>query len=455
LDHVCDHLDPHLPHPLKPVLFAEADTSQEDLLDQTLYTQTSLFALQTALHRLLETLGITPDYLLGHSLGELTAAHLAGTLTLTDAATLITTRARLMQQTRPGGAMVSIQAGADEVAGTLRGDVSVAAVNGPRATVVSGDADDVLAIADEWKERGVKTHRLRVGHAFHSPHMDGMLEEFGEVAARLEYRPPEIPIVSNLTGDLAGPEIATPGYWVRHVREAVRFHEGVQALHREGVTAFLELGPDGVLTALARTAATDTDPVIEPLLRPGRPEAQTLTGALALACGGDADWSAAMIGEGRRVDLPTYPFERRRYWLDAPVATGSAAGLGLDATGHPLLAATTELPDGGRLLTGRISLDSQPWLSDHTIMGTVLLPGTALVELAMHGASLTGCDEIEELVLHTLVTFDARGAVLLHLLIGPADASGRRSITVRTRGEDDTSWTQNADGTLAPAAMPV
>ncbi|MFC4049744.1 type I polyketide synthase [Actinomadura syzygii] len=456
LDETIRHLDPHLPHPLKPILFAAPDSPKNHLLHQTLCTQTSLFALQVALHRLLQSYGIVPDYLLGHSLGELTAAHLSGILTLPDAAVLITTRAKLMQQLPSGGAMVSIRAGEDDVAETLRGDVSIAAVNGPRSTVISGDADTVQAIAAEWKERGVKTHKLRVSHAFHSPHMDAMLDEFRQVAESLEYHQPETPIVSNLTGNIAGPDITTPEYWVRHVRQAVRFHQGAQTLHREGVTTYLELGPDAVLTALAQTAVADADPetdaVMLPLLRPGRSEPGTLLAALAHVRA-DADRPAALPTGGRGVDLPTYPFERRRYWLEAPAAAGSATGLGLDPAGHPLLATATELPGGGRLLTGRISLDAQPWLADHTIMDEVLLPGTALVELAMHAASLTGCDEIEEFVLHTLVTFDARGAVLLHVAVGPADETGRRSVTVRSRGENDTSWTQNAEGTLATTSV--
>ncbi|PSM40186.1 hypothetical protein C6Y14_25985 [Streptomyces dioscori] len=456
-DQVCAHIDPHLERPLRSVVFAEPGTPEAAALHRTQYTQPGLFALQVALFRLLESLDVTPGHLLGHSLGEVSAAHLAGVLTLSDACVLVAARARLMQEAPAGGAMVSVQAGEDEVAASLPGGVSVAAVNGPLATVVSGDEDAVLAVAAHWEELGVRTRRLTVSHAFHSAHMDGMLKEFRRVAGTLTFRPPAIPVVSNLTGAVAGPEIATPDYWVRHVRGAVRFGQGVQTLRAEGVRTCLELGPSGVLSALAETvpAGPDEDaaavPVLLPLLRPGRSEAHTLTAALARARTSGVNWGAA--GDVRLVELPTYPFERQRYWLRAPASVGGAAGLGLDDAGHALLSTATELPDGGHLFTGRISLAAQPWLADHTILGTVLLPGTALVELAMHAAGATGCDEIEELVLHTPVTFAPDGAVLLQLVAGAADGTGRRPVVVRSRRQDEPAWTRNAEGTLAGALV--
>ncbi|MCW8096838.1 type I polyketide synthase [Streptomyces tauricus] len=457
-DEVCAHLDPHLDRPLKSVVFAAPGTPEAAALHRTQYTQPGLFALQVALFRLLESLHVTPGHLLGHSLGEVSAAHLAGVLTLSDACVLVAARARLMQEAPAGGAMLSVQAGEDEVAAALPGGVSVAAVNGPTATVVSGDEDAVLAVAAHWEEHGVRTRRLTVSHAFHSAHMDGMLEEFRRVAETLTFRPPAIPVVSNLTGAVAGPEIATPDYWVRHVRGAVRFGQGVLTLRAAGVSTCLELGPSGVLSALAEAvpAGPDEDtarplllPLLLPLLRPGRSEAHTLTAALARARASGVNWGAA--GDVRLVELPTYPFERQRYWLRAPAPTGSAAGLGLDDAGHALLSTATELPDGGHLFTGRISLAAQPWLADHTILGTVLLPGTALVELAMHAAGATGCDEIEELVLHTPVTFAPDGAVLLQLVVGTVDGTGRRPVVVRSRGQDEPAWTHNAVGTLTGA----
>ncbi|TDD15326.1 SDR family NAD(P)-dependent oxidoreductase, partial [Actinomadura sp. KC06] len=384
---------------------------------------------------------------LGHSLGELTAAHLAGTLTLTDAATLITTRARLMQQTRPGGAMLAVEAAEQDVLPLLDEGTSIAAVNGPRATVVSGDAEGVERIGRELAERGVRTRPLRVGRAFHSPHMDAILDEFREAAESVAFREPDIPIVSNLTGDLAGPEIATPGYWVRHVREAVRFAAGLGALRDEGVTAYLELGPDAVLTALAQSALPGATAVA--VMRRGRPEPRTLTGALTSLhlAGVPIDWAPLFPSTARPVEVPTYPFERRRYWLAAPV--GAASG------DHPLLGPAVSLADGRTVLTGRISSRTHSWLADHTIAGAVLLPGTAIVELALEAGRLLGCDRIDELVLRAPLPVPDRAGADVQLMVTET-ASGRHEFSVHSRpaaGDGDAPpWTLHATGTLSRAA---
>ncbi|WP_308442821.1 acyltransferase domain-containing protein, partial [Actinoplanes campanulatus] len=261
LDEVCRHLDPHLPRPIEDVLFAPDASPEADLLNRTEFTQPALFAVEVALCRLLDHYGLTPAYLLGHSVGEIVAACVAGVLDLPDACRLIAERGRLMQAARGGGAMIAIEAAEAEVRETLLpyGDrISIAAVNGPRAVVISGDADAADEIAAAWRAGGVRTSRLPVSHAFHSPHMDGVLDEFRTVARSLTFHPPRIPIVSNVTGDLARPgELASPDYWVRHIREAVRFADGVRRLESEGVTDLVEIGPDPVLTSLARGCLTE------------------------------------------------------------------------------------------------------------------------------------------------------------------------------------------------------
>jgi acyl transferase domain-containing protein/acyl carrier protein len=309
LDDVCGRFD--LGRPLREVIFTDAA-----MLAETAWTQPALFAVETALFRLLESVGLTPDFLLGHSIGELTAAHVAGMLSLDDAVKLVTARARLMQACPGGGAMVSLQASEDEVVPLLREGVSIAAVNGPAATVVSGDVEAVEAIAAEVSGWGRKTKRLAVSHAFHSPHLDGMLDEFTRVAAGIDFAEPRIPIVSNVSGRLDTGELRDPAYWTRHVRQTVRFHDGVRTLAEAGVTRFLELGPDSVLTAVTREAV-GPGAFTGGLLRDSRPEARTLITALAglHAHGRGPDWSR-LLG-GRRISLPTYAFQEQRFWLES------------------------------------------------------------------------------------------------------------------------------------------
>ncbi|WP_189711519.1 type I polyketide synthase, partial [Streptomyces anandii] len=317
--------------PLRDVMFG-GEREEAGLIDRTEYTQPALFAVEVALFRLLESWGVHPDFVSGHSIGELAAAHCAGVLSLEDACTLVAARGRLMQEL-PGedGAMVAVEAAEDEVTPYLTDAVSVAAVNGPSSVVIAGDESAVLEIAEAFEERGRRTRRLTVSHAFHSPQMDGMLDAFREVAEGLSYEAPRIPLVSNLTGAVASAEeITTADFWVRHVRETVRFLDGMRVLREQQVGTFLELGPDGVLSALARDCVEDGDAAAAyvPALRKGRSEPETLTTALAHAHarGADVDWQRFFAGTGaHRVDLPTYAFQRRRFWPEPASTTPAAA----------------------------------------------------------------------------------------------------------------------------------
>ncbi|WP_327373273.1 AMP-binding protein [Streptomyces sp. NBC_01216] len=345
-------LDPHLARPLRAVMWAAEDTPEAALLDRTDFTQPALFALETALFRLVESWGVVPDLVLGHSVGGLTAAHAAGVLSLPDAASLVAARGRLMAALPAGGAMAALEATEEEVRTALAGmpgTVEIAAVNGPRAVVVSGDADAVDTVGDGFRARERRVTPLRVSHAFHSRHMDPMLDDFRAVARTVTFRPPLIPVVSDVTGRVAeSAQLCSPDYWVRHAREAVRFADAVRALPGTGTASLLELGPDAVLTAMARDCLADGEPFLCGGLRRGRPEARTLLDAVtrAHAHGVPVDWVAFFADRpARPVDLPVYPFEHRRYWLASLPAPRP------DGTGTPALPAadraTTEAAGPG------------------------------------------------------------------------------------------------------------
>ncbi|WP_117673245.1 type I polyketide synthase, partial [Micromonospora sp. MW-13] len=461
-DRVCELVDGELPGSLRDVVWSGGSSGA---LDRTVFAQAGLFAVEVALWELLRSWGVRADFFAGHSVGEVTAAYAAGMLSLEDACVLVAARGRLMQALPAGGGMLAVGAPEERVRGLideLGAAVDVAAVNGPAAVVVSGAADEVGTVAAACRDREWRTKPLAVSHAFHSRLMEPMLDEFASVLAGLSWRPPAVPIVSNLTGAVADPaEIGDPGYWVRHVRQPVRFADAVRCLREQDVTLFLEVGPDSVLTTMARDCVEAGDDIrFAPTMRAGRPEVDTVLAALAdlHVAGARVDWAAYLTGTGarpRRTELPTYAFDHQRYWLNTtdPADVG-APGLGVRAVDHALLgAAVTVAADDARIFGTELSAQTHPWLTEHVVWDSVVVPGAALVELAVHAGTRAGCAALDELTLEAPLVLPERGARAVQVHLGPADDEGRRPVTVHSRAADDpdAQWTRHATGFIAPA----
>jgi acyl transferase domain-containing protein len=412
-DEMCGHLDPHLSAPLHEVL------DSPDRLNRTEFAQPALFALEVALVRLLESWGVRPDAVAGHSLGELTAAHVAGVLSAEDAAFLVAQRGRLMQAARAGGAMIAAEATEDEVRALLAGHtgVDLAAVNGPQAVVVAGDTDAAHLVAEKLRAQGRRTKALTVSHAFHSPHMEKALLGLRETVSRVQLRTAELPFVSTVTGAFAD-SWDSPEYWVEQVRKPVRFGAAVDTLVEAGFDTLLEVGPDGVLSAMA---AGHDGVLALPLLRADRDEATEAVTTLGrlYTRGVPVSWQGFFADSGAvRVPLPTYAFDRDRYWLDATPGRRS----GLD---HPVL-------DSAHQLAG-----TRDWLFTGELTDDDVF---ALVDAVLSAGRTVGAPTVRELDIHNV------------------PSSGRIQIRVRPDhhftvfGTDGTEWTEIAAGVLGPAA---
>ncbi|WP_409234485.1 SDR family NAD(P)-dependent oxidoreductase [Streptomyces sp. PA5.6] len=466
-DEVCGLLDVELGGSVREVVFG----GPRERLDHTMWAQAGLFALQVGLARLWESLGVRPDVVVGHSIGEIAAAHVAGVFGLADACKVVGARARLMGALPEGGAMCAVQATPEELAADLEGSaVSIAAVNTPDSTVVSGPADEVEKVTGFWRERGRKTKALAVSHAFHSALMEPMLADFTEAIRDVEFAAPRMTLMSNVTGREAGAEVMAPEYWAKHVRQTVLFQRAVaEVADRAGV--FVELGPAPVLITAAQHTLDDfADPrapeaVLVSSLAGERSDEQAFLAAMARlhTAGVDVDWSVLFPADPapRTVELPTYAFQRERFWLAGRAGSGDAAGLGLVAAGHPLLGAAVEFADrGGCLLTGRLSRSGVSWLADHEVGGAVLVPGAALVEWALRAGDEVGCAVVDELMLQAPVVVPEASGLRVQVVVDEAGEDGRRGIHVYSRPDADTSagvggddsWVCHATGVLAPEA---
>ncbi|AQW54300.1 NamA [Streptomyces hygroscopicus] len=459
-DAVERHLDGHLTRPLHHVLFAESGTAEAALLDQTLYTQAGLFALETALFRLFGSWGVHPDLVAGHSVGEISAAHAAGILDLAEAGELVAARGRLMQALPEGGAMVAVQATEAEVALLLdetTGEIAIAAVNGPDAIVLSGAQDTVLDVAARLADQGRKTKRLKVSHAFHSPLMAPMLDEFRAVVARLRPRPATIPVVSTLTGTPAKDgQFATPEYWADQVRHAVRFADAVTALRDQGARTFLEIGPGSGLTSLALGAlGTDHGGCFATMSEDDSEETSVLTALAELHVRDTGvDWPALLGTPATEIgtELPTYAFQHQRYWVEPEISAAGAEALGARATGHPLLSTAIEIPGDGPtclVLTGRLDRRALGRLLDP---GTGAVPAAALLDLLVHAGTLAGSGAVEQIIIDSPLTVPEHSHLQLRVRVDGPGRDGLRPVVIHSRrsGDEDSTWTRHARALLRP-----
>ncbi|GGV14022.1 type I polyketide synthase [Streptomyces spectabilis] len=447
-DEICAGFEGLLPGSLKEVVFGGGG------LDETGWTQPALFAFEVALFRWVESLGVVPDCVTGHSVGELAAAHVAGVLSLEDACRVVAARGRLMQALPAGGAMVAVQAQEAEVLQLLEGheaQAGIAAVNGPTSVVISGAEDVVTRIAEVLRERGRKTNRLAVSHAFHSPLMEPVLEEFRAVVEGVTFAEPVIPMAADAA------LVCSPGYWVEHIRGAVRFADHVVRLRERGVTRFLEIGPDGVLTAMG---AQSVEASFFALQRREQPQVRAALAGLArlYAAGHTVEWTRLFTGTpAALVDLPTYPFQHQNYWMAGP-ASGDVVSAGQVAADHPMLDAVVRVAGADEVVfTGRLSARTHAWVAEHELGGRALVPGTALIDMAMAAGDEVGCAGVDEMVVTAPLRVPESGGVRVQLVADEPRDSGHRPFAIyscpetgQEAGEEE--WTCHATGVLAPEA---
>ncbi|WP_169814351.1 type I polyketide synthase [Nocardia mexicana] len=429
--------------------------------------QPLLFTTMTAMAALWQSLGVKPDAVLGHSQGEVAAAYVAGVLSLSDAARIVALRSRAIGTLAGTGAMVSVNAPAEQVEEILAGlaGLTVAAVNSPRTTVVSGGLDAVQALLSRCEEQGVRARRIGSDVAGHSSHFDVLRAEVESAVAPVTAHDTEVAIFSTVTGDLLSPLELGPGYWFRNMRETVQFDAGFQAAYQSGYTAFLEMSTHPVLTAAMHESLEHWGAEPEFVVVTGSVDRDDdglhgFLSALARAHvrGVSPDWPVLFDGYRGGVELPTYAFQYQKYWLTAAgtMLGGKPSGFGLADPGHPLLGAMTELPGADKYtFTTRLSVATHAWMADHALNGNILVPGAMLLELALHVGDSVGCPRVEKLTMYTPITLPERGAVHVQVLAGERNRQGQRTIAVYSRPEaDDTAenlWSLHADGLLSVA----
>jgi acyl transferase domain-containing protein/NADPH:quinone reductase-like Zn-dependent oxidoreductase len=452
LDRCAAILSQHLQRPLLEVLFPAPGVSAP--LGETAYTQPALFALEYSLCELWRSWGITPSIVVGHSVGEYVAACIAGVFTLEDGLTLVATRGKLMQALPPGGTMAAIFAEESAVAARVAGfgdRVAIAAVNGPEETVVAGDAEVIEQIVARYTADGIKSRVLNVSHAFHSVRLEPMLDEFERRAAAVSYAAPRIPLVSNVTGTVFAADARPDArYWRRHARETVRFLSCIDSLRGFGATALLEVGPHPTLLALVARTLPEAKWATAVSLRQGSPERREMLASLGMLYtrGAAVKWDAIASGQGRRVALPTYPFQRERHWVEKAPAERRVPAF----DGHPLLGSRQRSPNPGAQFLAEVAADQPAWLAEHVVLGHTLMPGTAYVEMALAAARETGHEgavTLRHISVEAPLRLDPVQSTLVHLDVAAPDGDDA-SFVVRSSpsSADDGQWRVHAKGVI-------
>ncbi|CAM5507033.1 polyketide synthase [Streptomyces pilosus] len=424
------------------------------------------WAVMVSLAALWRSHGVEPAAVVGHSQGEIAAACVAGALSLTDGARVVALRSQAIAAgLAGGGGMVSVaQTPADVEARLARypGRLEIAALNGPASVVVAGDTDALEEFLAECGAAGLRARRIAVDYASHTWHVERIEDELARLLADVRPRTSDVPFFSTMTGEWLDTSTMDAGYWYRNLRRTVRFHSAVERLAAEGFGTFIEVSAHPVLSmsvqeTLESAARPDIPVVVTGTLRRDEGGLGRFLTSLAEVWvrGVDVDWTAALAGAGgRRVDLPTYAFQRKRYWLDEQAVAGDAASLGLSGAGHALLGAAVPVADGDEvLLTGRMSRLTHPWLAGHTVHGRDVVPSSVFVELAVRAGDETGCTVLEELSLTTPLVLPETGGLQIQVRVGASDETGRRTVTVSARTDAaDTLWTVHASGLLGVAA---
>ncbi|MET7906473.1 SDR family NAD(P)-dependent oxidoreductase, partial [Streptomyces sp. NPDC005355] len=445
-------LSPFVDWSLSAVVRGEAAAPGFDRVD---VVQPVLFAVMVSLAELWRSYGVEPAAVVGHSQGEIAAAAVSGALSLEDAARVVALRSKALGVLAGRGGMVSVALAAEQVLPRLDERLSVAAVNGPLSTVVSGDVQALEELLASCEVDGVRARRIPVDYASHSAHVEQIREELLELLEPVRPQSGQVPFYSAVTAEVVDGSALDAQYWYTNLRQTVDFHGATKALLADGFDVFVEASAHPVLTASIEESVEEADASAVVLGTLRRNEDEQRRFALALAEAFTAGLPVQWPVSGRMADvleLPTYAFQRERYWLEPVQAeVADAASLGLEGLGHGLLGAMVPVPDSdGVVLTGSVSLRSQPWLAEHAVFGTALLPGTAFVEMALRAGAEVGTTEVRELVLEAPLLVPDHGEVRLHVSVTGADESGCRTLVVRSRSDQD--WTVHARAVLALGA---